>query len=159
MATTTNLSPVTTGVYAAAIDAVSIDPTDIPATINAAAGVLRDLVAALGTGHRPWTYQPRRNCPHAGWVCAETTPSPAVVADVHTTPAGSYLAVMGPPAAVALAEWLTAAADRERDYQTDPVHTSRTTTCPGPEPADEAFAALVVAHTILNAARRTGVTR
>ena len=39
MATTTNLSPVTTGVYAAAIDAVSIDPTDIPATINAAAAI------------------------------------------------------------------------------------------------------------------------
>ena len=135
---------------AAAIDIADVDLLDIPKTLTAAADALRVALDELGSWARPWRYQLLNNWPHAGYVTtADANPFGAVV-DVHApTKAGAYLELMAPPMAAAVVDWLTAAAERERQYP-DALLDRRAE----PVSGDEASAALVVAHTVLQVLRQ-----
>lgn len=141
-------APITTNAYAAAIDALTVDPTDIPRTIRAAAGAIRAALDGLGSwGADGWQYQAMNNWPHAGYI-AGGVHARGAVADVHAAAnAGPYVALMGPPMARAIVDWLEGAATREERCEDEiPAQQRQQWT---PDNGDEAFGALVVAHTVL----------
>jgi hypothetical protein len=143
----TTAEPDAVRLYGEAMAAIDGEASVVPERLEAAAEVLDAALLGLGAGAASWESGPGAGVLEGRVYVRGDRSRPVAIALASVS---RFVTLMGPPLAMSLRDWLLAAAQRERDYQAE-AREQNAVDFLAPDPGDEAFCALVIAHAVLSA--------